>query len=609
MGPKPEDSDGSAGAKDEGEGEATKEDEEKDKSKSKKKQRKSGSSAAKAKPAEKKEDDDENKNNTGGESEPATEESDHEENDGSDKRSLPTSPEAWSVASFYERNVVKIDEYFKSLRRTLGYSETGLSMLPNQEIVRATKSVTVRRSNQEVERAQVMSVHGVAQCNAGNCRMNVEPHPATFGSKVALGLGVESVTSSMIKDVSSRYRAGSFPPPGQLITPVSNAETDNLSKQVLSQLSAGSALMNYTHVALRVFINYFNIEWARDRQANMGDVGYGVGGAYAGNPNGTLGSDQQELSYMLEFSATASAGTSLLLRIPRDNYHQTAAVIGLLLSSAPSYEIGALAAGQNQPFVADYRLGQMDFTVIVRNLSTSPQVYTSWITQNPVMSLPDVTAVRRAMGIIFGQIPDPEAVRAGVFMAMNIVCRIPTDGQAADFDANHVPVMPGGGILDTCAPQSSTITMIGNAFYDTRLSCNQCAKVADSMLSLMTDRGIIALMALDVTAMVVTSRSLTLRAFGAGFNILAPNAAINDVYNVLPPVDVRWRCTDIVALDENAISDYGAAVVKGISDVFGLNLPRSVQVMLSRLGTWNQGMRVMRYVRCSWEHWVTAIYY
>ena len=300
MGPKPEDSGGSAGAKDEGDDEATKEDEEKDKSKSKKKQRKSGSSAAKAKPAEKKEDDDENKNNNGGEdaakSEPAAEESD------------PTSPEAWSVASFYERNVVKIDEYFKSLPRTLGYSETGLSMLPNQEIVWATKSVTVRRSNQEVERAQVISVHGVTQCNAGNCRMNVEPHPATFGSKVALGLGVESVTSSMIKDVSSRYRAGSFPPPGQLITPVSNAETDNLSKQVLSQLSAGSALMNYTHVALRVFINHFNIEWARDRQANLGDVDYGVAGAYAGNPNGTLGSDQQELSsYMLQFSATASA--------------------------------------------------------------------------------------------------------------------------------------------------------------------------------------------------------------------------------------------------------------------------------------------------------------
>ena len=107
------------------------------------------------------------------------------------KSALPDVPAAWKADVFYDRKAVKLDEYVKACAKNMGYEEVGTSSLANQQIVYARKSITTCESNREIERQRAVSIHGVLQPYSPNGRLTIDKLPASFGTKVPLGLGVE----------------------------------------------------------------------------------------------------------------------------------------------------------------------------------------------------------------------------------------------------------------------------------------------------------------------------------------------------------------------------------------------------------------------------------
>ena len=390
----------------------------------------------------------------------------------------------------------------------------------------------------------------------------------------------------MVKDISARYRAGNFPPPGQAVTTLSNAETDALSKALLAQVSAGPALMNYTHICTRIWFNMMNIEYALEYEPMLRNMQYGAAGTVCGNQNVMPLADSQELGVMNTFVPYTGNADAIFLRVPSDNVAETLSLIGLLTSAIPPFEVNVVNPNEAQPFVAcDYRLGPLSAFVIVKNTNAAVPVqpYQTWIQQQPVFTLPTKQAVYRTLSLLFSQIPDPEAVRAGLYLALSAMVRMPTDGQSAAFDTNHPPVVGWGGVIDALAPQSGTVTMLGQLFYDTKVYCDETLRAAEVFMGFFTTFEDIALFRLDIVSMTVISRSLVLRAYGTGFCSLAQTAAINDTFSTIPASDPRARTSELTTLDSSMISDYGASLTKCLHDVFGILLPKSVQVIVSKM--------------------------
>ena len=105
-----------------------------------------------------------------------------------------------------------------------------------------------------------------------------------------------------------------------------------------------------------------------------------------------------------------------------------------------------------------------------------------------------------------------------------------------EFGNNVALVTAWGGFIEAVLPQSGTEVLIGHSFYDVREACNDTMRVFEVLQSYPQWYEQVAMVGLEFANMVATARPMLLRAHGAGFACLAPNAAIAECYNIAPPV-------------------------------------------------------------------------
>ena len=118
-------------------------------------------------------------------------------------RPLPTSPISWSVSERYSRKCVQLLRFLSDSIFDLEYTERAVIRDGFGSRIVLGKPTVVRPFNQEVESAVTSYISGFLGQNYANFTVTVTSRAAASGSKRSLLLGVDTLTSSMVKDLSA----------------------------------------------------------------------------------------------------------------------------------------------------------------------------------------------------------------------------------------------------------------------------------------------------------------------------------------------------------------------------------------------------------------------
>ena len=250
---------------------------------------------------------------------------------------LPTSPTSWTVSMAYKREAIGIVEFLENSICDLEFSRRSFINEATQSRITLAKPIITRAYNQEVELADTAYISGFTGQSQTDLTVYISSRGPVHGFKKALGLGVENITSGMVKDVSARLRSGMQGAVGTVTTASSNAEAGGTAKRILSRLSEGEVMVNSSYLQALILSNLVNILWANNRRLGGGAVRYNFNNQYCGNPFLSSFPSSCTMQAVDDFVSPFSTKHSVLVHIPFDNALEDVLTLGFLTSCLPNY--------------------------------------------------------------------------------------------------------------------------------------------------------------------------------------------------------------------------------------------------------------------------------